>query len=89
MIRCIGLLLAVRHTRRSQMKERHAFNLLHNAQTPLTRFVVDLLYNKSESTTNPQQIEAMEFGFNLLWTCCSVAANQRADVDDVLKLRIT
>ena len=22
--------------------------------------------------------------FDLLWTCCSVAANQRADVDDVL-----
>ena len=29
-------------------------------------------------------MEAMEFGFDLLWTCCSVAANQRAYVDDVL-----
>jgi len=60
---------------------------IHNI--PTCRDVVHLLYNKSESTTNPQQIEAMEFGFDLLWICCSVAANQRADVDDVLKLRIT
>ena len=55
---------------------------IHSIST--CRDVVDLLYNNSESTTNPQQIEAMEFGFDLLWTCCSVAANQRADVDDVL-----
>ena len=74
-----------------------AWHHLINAQTPLIRFVVDLLYNKlynksttnRSPTTNPQQIEAMEFGFHLLWTCCSVAANHRADVDDVLKLRIT
>jgi len=54
---------------------------IHNIST--CRDVVNLLYNNSESTTNPQQIEAMEFGFDLLWTCCSVAANQR-DLDDVL-----
>ena len=35
------------------------------SQTPLIRFVVDLLYNKlyNKSTTNPQQIEAMEFSY--------------------------
>ena len=67
-----------------------------NAQTPLIRFSVDLLYNKfcnksttnrnvvqqihnistcCASTTNQQQIEAMEFGFDLLWTCRGLAAN--------------
>jgi len=34
-------------------------------QTPLDGFVVDLLYNKlyNKSTTNPQQIRLVEFGF--------------------------
>jgi uncharacterized membrane protein len=36
------------------------------AQTPLFRFVVELLYNRlySKSKTNPQQVEQMEFELN-------------------------
>ena len=60
------------------------------AQTPLIRFVVDLLYNKlynksttvqeiemsSESATNPEQFEyRWSLTHDLLWTCCTVQAN--------------
>ena len=68
------------------MPKLHLFDLLYNKfynKSTTNPQQIEMLYNKSESTTNPQQIEAMEFGFDLLWTC-SVAANQRADVDDVL-----
>jgi len=59
------------------------------AQSPLIQFVVDLLYNKStanssiysKSTTSPQQIELVEFGFrqvvDLAWHC---SQSQRAVV---------
>ena len=57
--------------------------LMPQAQSPLIRFVVDLLYNKlySKSTASPQQIELVEFGFrqlvDLSWHC---SQSQRAVV---------
>ena len=61
------------------------YNKLYNKSTKNPRQIynkskaVQQIHNKSTtnlaSTTNPQQIEAMEFSYDLLWICCSVAAN--------------
>jgi len=55
------------------------------AQTPLIRFVVDLWYNKlyNKSTTNPQQIEEVEFGHYL-----SKPSVQRATLSQNCKYNI-
>jgi len=46
---------------RIQRRDLYLLCTALQAQTPLIRFVVDLLHNKT-STTDPQQIEVAEFG---------------------------
>jgi len=61
----------------TNLQQVHNKSGVYNKST--TSRHVEMLYNKSKagskSTTNPQQIEAMEFSYDLLWICCSDAAN--------------